>query len=215
MNGGNGSPGALAGAPDGGPQSQGPGDIPLTRKERLSRIWEVFVVMLRTGFFTFGGGWSIVSEMELQFVTRRGWMTKEDLIDYISIAKSIPGVMVVNLGVLLGYRIGGPLCAAAAAFGLTLPALAVIAAVALFYENIRTNPYIAKALSGVRAAVIAIIFNAARKLWKPAIADGWCFLLFALALFFCVFTNLSMLVIVLAGAAAGLILKGVKPHDPR
>ena len=211
MNGGKGA----SGAPDGGRQNQGPGAIPLTRKERLSRAWEIFVVMLRTGLFTFGGGWSIVSELELQFIAKRGWMTKEDLLDYISIGKSIPGVMVVNLGVLLGYRFGGPLCAAAAAFGLTLPALAVIAAVALFYENIRTNPYIAKALSGVRAAVIAIIFNAARKLWKPAVADGWCFLLFAAALFFCVFTDLNLLVLVLTGAAAGLILKGVKPNDPR
>ena len=36
--------------------------------------------MFKIGAFTFGGGWSIIAQMQAEFVDRRGWMTEEQII---------------------------------------------------------------------------------------------------------------------------------------
>ena len=46
--------------------------------------------MFKIGAFTFGGGWSIIAQMQAEFVDRRGWMTEEQIADYMSLAKSFP-----------------------------------------------------------------------------------------------------------------------------
>ena len=48
--------------------------------------------MLKIGLFTFGGGWSIVAQIQKEFVEIRGWLTKEELLDIVTIARSFPDV---------------------------------------------------------------------------------------------------------------------------
>ena len=45
--------------------------------------------MFKIGSFTFGGGWSIIAQMQAEFVDRRGWMTEEQIADYMSLAKEV------------------------------------------------------------------------------------------------------------------------------
>ena len=64
---------------------------------------------IKIGAFTFGSGWSIIAQMEQEFVHKRSWMTKNDLLELIAVGKSLPGIMVVNITLLFGYQMAGPL----------------------------------------------------------------------------------------------------------
>ena len=39
-----------------------------------------FLLLFKIGLFTFGGGWSIVAQLQREFVDRRGWISKEEVL---------------------------------------------------------------------------------------------------------------------------------------
>lgn len=175
-------------------------------KERYKKLLVIYFTMFKIGCFTFGGGWSIIAQIEEEFSKKRGWVTEGQILDFMSIAKSLPGIMIVNYSVLFGYTTAGFGGAFAAAFGLVSPAVIVIAVVTRFYDLFSTNPYVMRIMNGVRSAVIPVIIGAAWKLKKSALVDKAAYLIFAAVTVVCVATELNKLVIVIACALLGLIL---------
>lgn len=172
------------------------------------RALTVLRVMFKVGFFTWGGGWSIIAQLQKEFIEKRNWMTQEELVDIISVGRSMPGIMVMNVSVLFGYQIGGIPGVFCSVLGIASPSVLVLVIVTGFYTQIKHNVYVAKALVGVRAAVIPIIGGAALKMRKTAWVDYKGYLITAAAFLLCALTPLHNIFIVLAGAAAGLILQG-------
>ena len=130
-----------------------------------------FLLLFKIGLFTFGGGWSIVAQLQREFVDKRGWISKEDLLDIVSVGRSFPGIMVINIAVMFGYHVGGVPLGVIAAVGVAAPSVAVLSVVTVFYEQFRRNIYIARAMVGVRAAVVPIILSAAAGLRSIAIQE--------------------------------------------
>lgn len=166
----------------------------------------MFWTMAKIGCFTFGGGWSIIVQIQHEFVDKRGWMTEEQIIDFMSVAKSFPGIMIVNMSVLCGYAMEGAAGALAAAFGLTAPALAAIGLVAYFYSSLKANPYVEKVLNGVRCVVIPIILQAAWKLKGKSLTDMISYIFFAVSFVVCAFTDISKPIVIVTGAVLGLLV---------
>jgi chromate transporter len=156
---------------------------------------------------------SIVTQMENDFVDKRGWITQAELLDMVSVGRSLPGIMIANIAVLFGYKVAGIPGVIAASLGLTLPSIIALTIVTAFYDRLKDQPLVAKAMAGVRAAVVPIILVAALKLRKTALESriGWA--LAALALLLALFTNLNNVFIILIGAAAGFLLKGGHESD--
>ena len=81
----------------------------------------MLLYFIKIGAFTFGSGWSIIAQMEREFVDERGWMTRSDLLELIAVGKSLPGIMVANITLLFGYQMAGALGGICAAIGLCHP----------------------------------------------------------------------------------------------
>ena len=94
----------------------------------------------------------IVAQLQREFVDKRGWISKEDLLAIVSVGRSFPGIMVINIAVMFGYHVGGVPLGVIAAVGVAAPSVAVLSVVTVFYEQFRRNIYIARAMVGVRAA---------------------------------------------------------------
>ena len=177
------------------------------------RVLLIFREFLKFGCFTFGGGWSIVAQMRREFVEKRGWITDEELLDFTSVGRSTPGLMIGNTSILFGYHAAGVPGAAAALLGIVIPPILIMLGVVFLYDLMKDNPYVARAMIGVRAAVVPIIFSALLKLFKSGLKDGFCYLVAAGAFCLCLFTPLNNVLIVLLGAAAGLVVQEVKNRD--
>ena len=76
-------------------------------KEQYRKLIVLYCTMFKIGCFTFGGGWSIIAQIEEEFCKKRGWVTEEQILDFMSVAKSLPGIMIVNYSVLFGYTAAG------------------------------------------------------------------------------------------------------------
>lgn len=182
--------------------------------EKLKRLAIIFTTMFKIGLFTFGGGWSIIAQMQNEFVDRRGWMTEEELVDYMSLAKSFPGIMIINMSVFCGYTMCGVAGAVIAAIGLSTPALLAIAVVTYFYSALRENVYVARILNGVRSVVIPIIISASLKLKATALKGRSAWWILLISFIVCVFTDVNKAVIIVAALFAGLLIwRGAIPDD--
>jgi len=175
-------------------------------QEKLKIAGNIFYSFMKIGCVTFGGGWGIVAQMQEEFVDKRHWITEEELMDYTSVGKSIPGTMIANVSYLFGYHMGGVVCGIAALLGITFVPLVLLTFITLFYNNVKDNIYMMKALVGIRAAVLPIIGLAIWNLRKAAFKKtyGYAIALGSFLLYY--FMNMQSFIIVIMGAVLGLLL---------
>ena len=173
----------------------------------MKRLWELFWSFARIGVCTFGGGYAMLPFIQAEIVEKKGWATNEEITDYYAIGQCTPGVIAVNVGTFVGQKTAGILGGIAATLGVVFPSVVIIAIIAAFISNFAEMEIVAHAFAGIRACVCVFIFNAVRKLWKSAVKDVWCFVLF-LAVFLCAtIFDVSPVIFVLLAALAGIILK--------
>lgn len=139
-------------------------------KKDYSKLWTLFRSMFVLSACTFGGGFVIVSLMKKKFVEELKWLEEDEMLDATAITQSAPGPLPVNASVIIGYRMAGVAGSLTAILGTILPPMIIISIISVFYEQFRTNPYIATALQVMRAGVAAVIFdvviNLAANVWK-------------------------------------------------
>ena len=179
----------------------------------LRRLLTIGAVMFRIGCLTFGGGWSIVAQMEEEFTAKRGYMTTEQLTDDVALGKSLPGIMIINTAVIFGYQAAGIAGAFVASIALSMPALIAITIVAFFYNSLRANVFVARILSGVRCAVVPIIMTAGFRLKKNSLISRCAYILAALSFAVCAFSGTAKFLVVAGGGAAGFLLFRKAPAD--
>lgn len=171
-------------------------------KTLLNLFWDFFKI----GLFTFGGGWSIVAQMQKLYVESRQVIKNEDLIDLTSVGRSLPGIMIINVSMLFGYRMAGYAGGLACIFGISLPPLLILSVITFFYTAFSQSIWVAAAMTGVRAAVVPIIAYAAMTMVKSSIRNIPCVLVALLAFAAYHFVGLSCIWIILIGAICGFIL---------
>lgn len=128
-------------------------------KKDYGKLWTLFRSMFVLSACTFGGGFVIVSLMKKRYVEELKWLEEDEMLDVTAITQSAPGPLPVNASVIIGYRISGIVGSLTAVLGTILPPMIIISIISLFYEQFRTNPYIATALQVMRAGVAAVIFD--------------------------------------------------------
>lgn len=179
-------------------------------KERIKNGLMLFAFFFKIGCFTFGGGWSILAQMEQEFVDKRKLITKEELLDMVAVGKSVPGIMITNISMLFGYYVGGWFGGVCAVLGMTCPAVLILSFVTAFYKVLKSNVWCYAALRGIRCAVVPIMGSAALSLGKEAFRRKSAIPICALALALCVFTDISNVVMIVAGVILALFIRAVK-----
>lgn len=182
-------------------------------ENKTRKVLSIFLTFLKFGCFTFGGGWSIVAQIQKEYVEKKHWITDEELLDFTSVGRSVPGLMIGNASVLFGYQVAGIPGALAALLGIVIPPFLIMLGVVFLYDLVKDNVYVARAMTGVRAAVVPIIFCALLKLFRSGMKDVFCYIIAVTALVLCLFVKLNNVLIVLIGAAAGLIWRKVRRRD--
>ena len=119
----------------------------------------LFLTFCKIGAFTFGGGWAMVAIMEREIVDRHHWVTREEFLDLLAVAQSLPGILTVNLSVSIGDKLRGGFGSLVSVLGTILPSFIIILAIAIFLtpEAIMTNETLGRIFSGIRPAVVALI----------------------------------------------------------
>lgn len=117
----------------------------------------LFRIFFKIGFFTLGGGYAMIPQIESEVVDRRKWMDRQDFLDLIAVAQTCPGALAVNMSVYIGYKLrkmGGAVCTT---LGVALPSFVIILLIAMFFHQFQDNEVVRSVFNGIRPAVVALI----------------------------------------------------------
>ena len=176
-------------------------------KKDLKKLWILFRSMFVLSACTFGGGFVIVSLMKKRFVEELQWFGEDEMLDVTAITQSAPGPLPVNASVIIGYRMAGIVGSLTAVLGTILPPMIIISIISLFYEQFRTNHYVAIALQVMRAGVAAVIFDVVINLAKNVIKTKRLLYIFMMGIaFVCTYLfGVSAMIIIFVCLGIGLI----------
>lgn len=99
---------------------------------RHSILFNLFTTFFKIGAFTFGGGWAMISLIEREMVDKRKWIEHSEFLDLLAVAQSMPGLLAVNVAVVVGDKLRGLRGSIAASAGTILPSFIIILAIAIF-----------------------------------------------------------------------------------
>jgi chromate transporter len=163
------------------------------------------------GFVNVGGPAGQIPMMHQELVERRGWIDEGRFLHALSFCMLLPGPEATQLATYVGWllhRVRGGLVAGIA---FILPAFFLLLALSWLFVTHGDLGWVAGALAGMAAAVVAIVANAMIRLGRTALANG---LMAAVAI--ASFLGLLLLhlpfPLVVAGAAAlGFVGGTVRP----
>jgi len=159
-------------------------------------LWQIFAVFAKIGAFTIGGGYAMIPIIQDE-MSRRGWISEEELPDIVALSQSAPGVMAVNISIFAGYRLRGVKGSIAATLGSITPSFCIILAIAMLFTSFKDNPWVIKAFKGIRPAVIALIAVPMINMAKKCCKAWWAWALAVVALVLVAFLDVSPIYILL------------------
>ena len=117
---------------------------------------KLFLTFLNIGLFTFGGGYAMIPLINSAVISA-GWLSEQELIDFIAVSESTPGPFAVNVATFVGIKTAGILGGAAATAGVALPSFVIILIVAHFYKQFRESKAVNGIMTGLRPCVVGMI----------------------------------------------------------
>lgn len=126
------------------------------RTKEIAGLSEIFWVFTKIGAFTIGGGYAMIPLIQNE-MSRRGWLSEEELPDIIALAQSAPGILAVNVAIFAGYRIRGLKGSIVATVGTALPSFLIILFIAALFSGYQNNPDVIRIFKGIRPVVISLI----------------------------------------------------------
>ena len=72
--------------------------------------------------------------MKQRFVQKYGWLTENEMLDFVAIAQSAPGAMAINGAILVGYKLAGVIGVLVTVVATVLPPLGIITILAYLYN---------------------------------------------------------------------------------
>ena len=124
----------------------------------------LFISFLRVGLFAIGGAYSFLPLIEKEVVQRYHWLTKEEFLDILGVARVFPGAISIKYATYTGYKIAGIPGVIMANLGNFLgPAILIILATSLYlrYKNL---PAVKGAFNMIQLVVFAMVVAVAFQL---------------------------------------------------
>jgi chromate transporter len=140
---------------------------------RHTSLIELARLFLKLGIVAFGGPPAHIAMMEDEVVSQRGWLTREQFLDFLGATNLIPGPNSTEMALHVGRIQAGWLGLLVAGASFILPSAVMVTALASAYVRFGSLPQVAGLLYGVKPIVIALIVQAVFKLAKTAVKSTW------------------------------------------
>ncbi len=171
-----------------------------------SLFLQILFFFTKSALFVFGSGLAIVSFLHGGTVLEHHWLTEQQFIDAVAVAMITPGPVVITVG-FIGYLVGGPSGAVAAALGVFVPVYLVVVIAGPFYKKFSGNPQLRAFVQGVTAAATGAIAGAVIVLARRSIVDVPTILIALASLGLLFKWKIPEPLLILAAGIAGLLLQ--------
>ncbi len=132
----------------------------------IKKLINLFYLFFKISLITFGGGYACLPIMERELVEKRKIITNQELLANYAVAQMMPGLITVNIGVLIGYKENKFFGALAITLGTVMPPLIIGLLISIMLNRYMNIAIVDNVFWGIRAGVCVLIFNVISKLVK-------------------------------------------------
>ena len=144
---------------------------PLSVSERPS-LWRFLRVWLMLGLQSFGGGSATLFLIRRAVVEQQRWVTPDEFTRDWALCFMTPGINLLCMTILVGWRVAGVLGALLALFGLLTPSVTITIVMIAFYADVQQLAVVQSALRGVVPATVGLGLVLAVSTVRPLIRDS-------------------------------------------
>jgi len=141
-------------------------------------LFLLYLEYFKIGIFAVGGGLAtlpflfLMAHDRFSFIRQTGWLSTEQIGNFLAIAQCSPGAIGVNVAAQTGFQYGGVAGGILAALGLISPAVIVIAIVTRALQSFKESKIAASVFSGLRPAAAGLLCAAGWGVWRLSLYNG-------------------------------------------
>jgi chromate transporter len=166
---------------------------------------EIFLIFLKVGASSFGGGPAAIALLKHELVGR-SLLSAQDFGEALALGSSLPGPIVTNIAVFAGLKLGGAGAAAAAVAGALLPPALLMGGATLLLLRHGKLPVLQSVLAAIRPVVIALLALALVDLAAPGLATPSQWVIFGTSLALLLRFQVHPGLVIIAAGLAGALL---------
>ncbi|MCG8350812.1 MAG: chromate transporter [Chloroflexales bacterium] len=129
--------------------------------------WRQLRIWFWLGVQSFGGGAATLYLIHRAVVTEHAWLSDEEFTRDWSISQISPGINLLCLTILIGWRVGGALGVFLSLLGLLLPSASITILLTALYTNLRELQVVQAALHAVIPATVGLGLMLVLRIGKP------------------------------------------------
>ncbi len=164
---------------------------------------EALKVWLRIGLLSFGGPAGQIAMMHKELVETRQWIDEQRYLHALNFCMLLPGPEAMQLATYVGWRLHGLKGGLAAGLLFVLPGALMMLVLSMLYAAWGKLPMAEAVLTGVKAAVLAVVLEALLRIARRALKGNVDWALAGLAFIAIYLFAVPFPVIVLAAALFG------------
>lgn len=131
-------------------------------------VWQLATIFLRVGTITFGGGFVMIPQIEMDVCDVHRWMDHRTFADGMAFGQITPGPVLIT-ATFIGYKVAGIIGAITATLAAFLPSFVMTIIAGTSIDRFRTNFQVQAFLSGVAPAVVGMLAAAGVSLAKSGL----------------------------------------------
>ncbi len=174
-------------------------------QEKTVKLFDIFKIFFKIGMVLLGGGYVILPITKKEFVEKRNWINENKLVDFYCVSQCLPGIIAINLSILIGYKLKKFFGALSAVFGLCLSPIVVIIAISKILEKITNIAFLEQIFWAVNISVIILIYLTLKEMWQKSTPDKFCLFWFLVVFVLSLF-KISPVIIIISSIFAAIIL---------
>ncbi|MCI5824250.1 MAG: chromate transporter [Candidatus Gastranaerophilales bacterium] len=183
-----------------------------SNKDNKIKLFDIFYVFLKIGIVLVGGGYVILPLLNSEIVEKKKWMSYDEILDKFCISQCLPGIIVANTALFVGYKLRGIAGAIAAIVGVTISAFVIIISLANILSVIFHNKVVNNIFDYVNLSVIVLILVTLKDMFPKCIVDKTTSFLFLVCLYLILGLKISPFVIIFISIILGFVISLIKKN---
>jgi len=171
----------------------------------MASFGQLFWSFFKIGTFTIGGGYAMIPLMEKELVDRHQWLDRDEFMEIITLAQTLPGIFAANMAAHIGWRLRGVPGAVIAVIGNILVPILIILALAMGLHYLQGNAVVEAVFKGIRPVVVALIAAPVFRMAKTARISLYNFWIPVLAALLIWLLGISPIWVILAAGIGGFV----------
>lgn len=181
-----------------------------SNKDNKIKLFDIFYAFLKIGIVLVGGGYVILPLLNSEIVEKKKWMSYDEILDKFCISQCLPGIIVANTALFVGYKLRGVAGAIAAIVGVTISAFVIIISVANILSVIFHNKVVNNIFDYVNLSVIVLILVTLKDMFPKCIVDKTTLFLFLVCMYLILGLKISPFLVIFASIILGFIISLIK-----